>query len=207
MPGFGLFCRGLISVRSVVRVYPGPFCGIPCPTWLLGYVGLSVSCCLPPLVSIRWCQRGLIRPLNGSPRPPARPRLLLRRRHQGVSCPGSRDDLLVRCRHGPELRTPHSCPLLCVEPHAPEPLFPGSPIGSRERLQQLGFSPSEPDLKRLPGCRHRWVPGRRENRSCDATGEGFPKNVLRFSGEKWSDRVQFQYSISSVSRMRHLDRE
>jgi hypothetical protein len=25
MPGFGLFDGGLISVRSVVRVYPGPF--------------------------------------------------------------------------------------------------------------------------------------------------------------------------------------
>ena len=37
----------LRSVRSVVRVYPGPFCGTPCPMWLFSRVGLSSSCLTP----------------------------------------------------------------------------------------------------------------------------------------------------------------
>ena len=40
LPGFGLFERGLISVRSVVRVYPGPFSEVVAPLGLTGPGGV-----------------------------------------------------------------------------------------------------------------------------------------------------------------------
>ncbi len=31
------------NLSHQARVYPGPFCENPCPTWLFGFVGFSVS--------------------------------------------------------------------------------------------------------------------------------------------------------------------